>query len=187
MSCVVGVVDRGGVCMGADSAITGGNGISIQGPGTAKLFRAGPLLIGTAGTLLSAQLVRCMVAVELEDEDAAGFLMRVWAPAAAVALKDGGSWKAEPPNDAGCGGEFMVAVGRQLFTVGQDMCVQEEGRGFSAIGSGAMAALGSLYSTEGQPPDDRVRTALAAAAEFCDGVRPPFLREWTGRNLHAVA
>lgn len=186
MSCVVGVVERGGVCMGADSACSG-NTITLHGPASGKVFRSGPFLAAHVGTVIVGQVVRSLDVPDQGTLDIVDYLLREWVPAVRLALKEQDLWKVDPPEGSGHAGEFMLAAQGRLFTVACDMAVTEEARGYAACGSGSQVALGALWATEDLPTEERVRLALQSAADHCEGVRPPFVVEWTGPHLEAAA
>jgi hypothetical protein len=45
---------------------------------------------------------------------------------------------------------------------------------YSACGCGEHYSLGSMASTEGMKPRDRILKALKVAGEFSNGIRPPY-------------
>lgn len=182
MSCVVGVVERGGVCVGADSAHTGSTVYLCES--TNKLFRAGEFVVGFSGAGRALQALRAMEWPEYEGGDVLPWLVREWVPAAQVALLDAGMWSRK---DNGFDGAILIAHGKRLFVVVGNLQVLEDVRGYTAIGCGGDTALGALYATKGQSAEDRVRLALEASVEHNEGVRPPFVIEWTGPHLDVAA
>ncbi len=69
---------------------------------------------------------------------------------------------------------FLIGYRGGLYSIGGDLQVNEFLDGYTAIGSGADFALGSLYASEALGPHERVRCALEAAAHFSGTVREPF-------------
>jgi len=57
----------------------------------------------------------------------------------------------------------MIGLNGKIFSLGSDYSVCGHGEYF-ADGSGVGVALGSLYSTGGKEPEERIRTAILAAA-----------------------
>lgn len=62
-----------------------------------------------------------------------------------------------------------------LYTVEEDFQLGEPACGYDSVGCGSDIAMGSLYSTVGQPPQERLNKALCAAEAFSAGVGAPFL------------
>ena len=70
--------------------------------------------------------------------------------------------------------QLLVATKGRVFRICSHLSVSESATGYDAIGSATPHALGSLASTEGRPPDERVGTALRAAERHHGGVAGPF-------------
>ena len=77
------------------------------------------------------------------------------------------------------GGNFLIGVGNKLFEVQNDYSVLEPASGFTAVGCGEVAAIGSLITTttyySDTNPIDHVKFALEAAEKACCGVQRPFV------------
>lgn len=71
------------------------------------------------------------------------------------------------------GTEILIGTLGRIFLIGSDYSVHEATQPYMAIGSGSLAALGSLFSTEDLSPKNRVIKAVKASAEFSAGVRGP--------------
>jgi ATP-dependent protease HslVU (ClpYQ) peptidase subunit len=67
-------------------------------------------------------------------------------------------------------GEFMLAIHDRLFLIQSDLSILEPENDYSSIGSGSSYALGSLFSTKGLLPIDRLELALSAASHFSPSV-----------------
>ncbi len=186
MTCIVGIETRDGVVMGGDSCTS--DGYSLHSMAGAKVFRVGRYVFGVAGSGRVSDLVR--YAVALPDPPQRGlhrFLVRLVVPLLRKAASKGGHMLIGSPahSDGPGGGDaldsaILVGVRGRLFTIGGDFCVDDHREGYTAAGSGAMVALGSLHSTAGRAPRTRVRMALEAAEAHAEGVRRPF-RIVTGR------
>jgi len=66
-------------------------------------------------------------------------------------------------------GGILIGTRGQIWSYDQGALYQHSDR-YAAIGSGTLAALGSLYSTAGLPPQDRVQIAIRAASAHCPSV-----------------
>jgi ATP-dependent protease HslVU (ClpYQ) peptidase subunit len=184
MTCIAALVDAGDVYIGGDSASVAGHTIAVRSDG--KVFRSGEYLIGFGTSFRMGQLLQHRL--RLPEPPSGGelhtFMVRDFADAVRACLKEGGFAGEEDGSERG--GHFLVGVRGRLFHVGGDYQVAEYASGFAAIGSGEDFALGSLHSTAGQPPLQRVLTALEAAERFAWAVRRPFLIGTTASDEIAV-
>ena len=175
MTAIVGLVHRGAVHIGGDSAGVG-PGWSSTVRADAKVFRTGRYLMGFTDSFRMGQLLRYALdppvpptsPTRLEQHMATAFVDAVRACLSKGGWLTRGAGREE-------GGSFLVGVSGHLFHVQGDFQVAQPADGYAAVGCGQDIALGSLYATAGQLPGRRIRTALEAAAHFSAGVRGPFL------------
>lgn len=172
MTCIVGLVKDGTVWLGGDSAGVGGWDLTIRAD--AKVFTNGPFLMGFTTSFRMGQILRYALDVpdQSHKQDDFAFMVTTFVDAVRGALKRGGYAKKE--NEHESGGQFLVGYKGVLYEIGGDYQVALPTHGFAAVGCGDQVAHGSLYSTMGQPPRDRVVRALEAAEQFSAGVRAPF-------------
>lgn len=184
MTCIVGLVDGDRVWMGGDSA--GVNGLDITVRADTKVFRNDDCLIGFTSSFRMGQLLHYRLEPPPREPDADLFRYMVvdFVDAVRGCLKDGGY--AHRSNEVETGGTFMVGCEGRLFTVQSDYQVGEAVRGYHAIGCGADYALGSLASTAGLCPEERVLKALQCAELFNGGVRAPFTIQSAVHRTHRV-
>lgn len=69
---------------------------------------------------------------------------------------------------------YLLAYRGRVYTMLSDYGVYRSALGYAAVGAGDRYALGSLASTEGKPPRERVEKAMHAAALLCSCVAAPF-------------
>lgn len=171
-TCIVGIVHNGNVWMGCDSMASSEYVKSeMRAP---KIFRSGEMLIGVCGALRVRDVVEFITANERGEgvvNDRA-FLIQNYVPALRSGLKDAGVLDTDE-GDAFDGGMLIGYRGR-LFQLYSDFALMEHERW--AVGSGSEYALGSLFSTSGEP-QKRIKTALQAACEFSPSCGPPFVIE----------
>jgi ATP-dependent protease HslVU (ClpYQ) peptidase subunit len=175
MTCIVGIVDRGRVLMGGDSAVTFDDGMQVAC--ASKLWRAGKFLLGGAGDPGFVGAVRYeMMTPKRRGEDPARFVGRDLVAAMREALAACGFTRS---TDDGCygGGEVLVGYRGALYHVGSDLGFHAIPCGYAAIGSASSVALGALHALRDRPPVERLRAALEAAAEHSAKVRAPFTFE----------
>ncbi len=174
MTCVVGLVERGRVWMGADS-VSGDTGQWIVNTErTPKVFLRDGLLIGFTSSWRMGQLLRWKLQIPQHpaDLDAHEWLATAFVDAVRECLKAGGYAKKE--NEVEQGGTFLVGYRGRLFEILGDYQAAEPAELYTAVGCGRQFALGSLHSTVGHTPVRRVDTALKSAEYFSAYVRGPF-------------
>lgn len=184
MTCVVGIKDKGGVWLGADSATA--TDTHMMHARDRKIFgiKAGTETIGIAiaGSWKFAAVARYHLElpeipkrVDVSDWMHTTF-GEVLSKALGVALNghvESERWKWIH------GGSILVAVRGRLFTVfAVDTVPHEVAEGYAAEGSGELLALGAFHATRDEVPYARMHRALRAAAAHARGVRPPFRVEW---------
>jgi hypothetical protein len=172
MTCIAGLVDNGVVYIGGDSAGVGGSLLSVRTD--QKVFQNGEFIFGFTTSFRMGQLLRYSLnpPKNYENIDINKFMVTKFIESIRKCLKEGGY--ACKNNEIESGGTFLVGYKGRLFKIDSDYQVGEELIGFDACGCGEDIALGSLYSTQGQPPKERILKALEAAERFSAGVRRPF-------------
>lgn len=172
MTCVVGLVSDDGLYMGADSAWGSTDWHEYIKEG--KLFRRGDYLIGCAGSARQAQLLRYSLQIPQFSNGAFHkFMVVTFAKALRDCLDEGGILHKKDGVDS-TAGPVLIGHNKHLYYIGYDLQITEARDPYMVIGCGRDWALGSLCSTDGQPPQDRVLLALKAAAKYSGGVAPPF-------------
>ena len=179
MTCIVGLVDRGTVWLGADSA--GIAGWDLMVVTDEKVFARGEFLIGYTTSFRMGQLLEHSLEVPRRsvDQDVREFMVTVFIDAVRKCLKDGG-W-AEEEKKRESGGCFLVGYAGRLFVISGEYQVLETSDGLNAVGCGAQVALGALHVTRGKPARKRLELALEAAERWNAGVRGPFVIKKLGQ------
>jgi len=175
MTCIVGLVEKGKVYMGGDSAGVHGN--SIESRKDTKIFKNRDFLIGYTSSFRMGQLLRFKLKPQgLKDkEDVYAYMCTNFVEAIRKVFKDGGYNKKEHDQDEG--GDFLVGFKGRLFHIYCDYQVGEQNDNYDATGCGANLALGSLYTSNtmrNKTPNERLKMALEAAGKFNTGVSAPF-------------
>ena len=172
MTCIVGLVHEGVVCIGGDSA--GVAGLSLVVRADEKVFRNGDFLMGFTTSFRMGQLLRYKLYPPRRhpDDRVAKYMVVTFTNAVRECLKAGGY--ASKKDDVESAGTFLVGYQGRLFKIESDYQVGIPEDGYAAVGSGQDIAQGSLFATQGQEPRQRVLTALQAAERFNAGVRGPF-------------
>ncbi len=171
MSVVVAIKDNDKVYIGADSQVTrGGTRTTLKNENNYKVWRvigAPHCLMAHVGNLRDANVVRLMPDLVTDynifrDHIGFKFVVKKVVPdiidelTAAGFLKDG-------KNTEFLESSFLFAYKDQLYMINLDKSVIEI-EDYVAIGSGADQAIGSLLSTEGQNPKERIVKAIKSSA-----------------------
>lgn len=172
MACIVAIIDNGKIWMGGDSA--GIAGQSLTPRKDPKVYIVDDFIFGFTTSFRMGQILgyrfkspKHDTGVSIEEYLNTSFIDHI-----RELFKDCGY--AHISNNTEQGGTFLVGYQGRLFRIESDYQVGENLHPYDAIGCGAEIALGSLYSTSGDP-ESRIKIALGAAETFCTGVRQPFL------------
>jgi ATP-dependent protease HslVU (ClpYQ) peptidase subunit len=179
VTCVVGLVDAGRVWIGADSASSWENDTArIQVARNAKVFRVGPLLVGSCGSGRVQNVFRGLaVPKRPRGLTAFDYIARIVAETTRRAMVDAGTVTREhegAPDMLPDGSCFLIGYRGSLYRLDDDFSVDEPQDEVDAVGSGGPWALPVLELTAGKPPKERILAALKKSARHCWSVRAPF-------------
>lgn len=168
MTCIVGLVDKGNVYIGGDSAGVAGLSISIRAD--EKVFVNGPFIMGFTTSFRMGQLLRYKFSPPQQtiDQDDVEYMVTSFIDAARTCFIDNGF------GDKSNGGTFLVGYREKLYTIDEDFQVGIPANSFDAVGYGRDLALGAMYVSKGLDPVKRITQALEAASYFNAGVVAPF-------------
>lgn len=174
MTCIVGLVDKGNVYMGGDSA--GVAGLSITVRSDEKVFQNGPFLMGFTTSFRMGQLLRYKFdpPKQTVGTDDYQYMVTDFIDAVRKCFSHNGFGNMGDRSN-NVGGTFMVGYNGVLYTVDNDFQVGIPQKGYDSIGCGCDLALGALHATANKSAKDRVEAALEAAAAFSGGVCAPFV------------
>lgn len=176
MTAIVGLVHKGRVWMGGDSAFSTDEEVWIQRD--PKVFRRGDVLIGTCGTARFESVMRYAVDIPRLRK---GADVGQWANVdlayeiRKAHINDGYTVESGAFEIEDC--QALIGAGGELFVLEPDLCAWRPLCGFHAIGSGEGPARTSLHETAKLQPRSRLKRALERAAAETTGVRPPFTYE----------
>lgn len=176
MTCIVGIQHRGKVYVGGDSLGVAHN-YAVRVRDDKKVFTVGNFVIGFTSSYRMGNILQHHLKppkLPTRRKSLTPYMVREFVPHIQElfvkhkygTVKDGQQ----------AGGEFIIGIAGELFTIESDFQVAQSSSGYDAVGSGYQVALGSLYSTEKMKnrPRDRIRMALAASEELTGAVRRPF-------------
>lgn len=180
MTVIVGLVHKGRVHLGGDSAGVAGYQLTIRAD--RKVFRNGPYVFGFTTSFRMGQLLHHALKAPHPSGDLDRFMVTTFVDALRTCLKDGG-W-ARKDSEQEQGGTFLVGIHGRLFTIDSDYQCGEPADGYAAVGCGDELALGALHATAtlGLRPRERLAAALAAADHHSAGVAAPYTYATTRRT-----
>ena len=166
---------NGSIVMGCDTCVSNGYSQSItKAP---KVFIHNKFIIGTSGNIRTANILQhrfrppTMTQGQSEDD----YLFTSFIDHLRTTLRDSGAMSTDEGTDQ-MGATLLLGHDGRLFYIYADFGIVESPMPYGAVGSGAMAALGSFHATSEKNMDAKrqVMTAMEAAAEHACGVRGPF-------------
>jgi len=183
MTAIIGLISktkgRVTIWLGADSALTDDNG-GIVTSKDEKVFTLnnGTVGLAYAGSCRVGQLLRYSLKVpNIPEKRLPRWMSTVFVNTMKECLREGGLLQKKAGADCmGDATSAVVGLRGRLFVINEDFHVMEARKPFTASGSGADLALGSLFTTHKQKgkPRDKVLAALRAAEAFSSSVRRPF-------------
>ena len=171
MTCIVGLVDKGSVYIGGDSAGIAGLSISIRAD--EKVFSNGPFIMGFTTSFRMGQILRYKFdpPQQTVKQDDMTYMVTSFIDAVRQCFANNGFGDKEATR----GGNFLVGYKGKLYNIESDFQVGVPAEAFDAVGCGSDLALGALYASKGKTPEQRITLGLGAAAFFNAGVAAPFL------------
>lgn len=182
MTCVVGLVDRGRIILGADSA--GSIDYQLNVRADSKIFTVNNIIFGICGSFRMRDLLMHHVDIpkynsNQHDSDREYIVTEVIENIRQV-FKDKGLTRTFDDTMEMFDGSFLLGFNGKLYSIEDDYQLAEQLFPFHAVGCGADIALGSLHTTEFMArskrptPIGRLTAALEASERFSAGVRGPF-------------
>jgi ATP-dependent protease HslVU (ClpYQ) peptidase subunit len=173
MTCIVGLIDKNDILIGADSAGVSGYNLSIRTD--EKVFIRDHMIIGFTSSFRMGQLLRYNLNIPEYSHgiDIFEWMVTKFIPAIRECLKSGGY--SEIDKNVECGGYFLIGFKKRLFEISSDFQVGEVKENYNAMGSGKEIALGALYAcSKNIKAEDKIMIALSAAEKFITSVSSPF-------------
>lgn len=174
MTCIVGLVHRGTVWMGADSASTDDSTyICVK---NTKVYHSNKMIVGYTSSWRMGQLLQNSIQFPSHRPgmDDLAYITTVFLDAVLTCFKKKGFAKIE--NNEASGGTFLVGYRGHLYSVNDDFGVEAPIAPYASCGSGQYHANGAMHALTrtNLSPKVKILRALEASAAFNCGVRAPF-------------
>jgi len=172
VTCIVALETPRGVWMGADRAASWTD--TTMTMGVPKIYSNGPAIIADCGDFRTGQLLQYALDIPVHT---LGWDVDRWVAidlmaAIRTALGEHGWDRKDDGVDSAT--SFLLAIQGRCYEIQSDYSFLRNEAGEYAIGSGSFHALGSLHTSRGWKPKDRIHAALEAAAEHVTSVAGPF-------------
>lgn len=178
MTCIVAIKDQGKVYFGADSHLSGKD--YSYAMSSSKLFRNGPFIFGFSGSVRAGKVFQYDLQLPPVDLARLDRYMNSEFVIALMDCADRNRLLIDEEKESNDVADLIVGIHGRLFEVQSHVQAVEHPVDYMAGGSGAKVALGSLYSTRGLPPRQRIKLALESSALYSWGVGRPFKYMSTG-------
>lgn len=171
MTCVVGIVKKEGVFLGADSGAFNEDDLTYNVRKDEKIFQRGEMIIGFCSSFRMGQLLKYRLEIPKQPKNISDleYMSTLFIDAVKTCFEqnDYDDFKEEDCN-------FMVGYKGCLYVIMQDFQVAVHAEGYAAIGSGEAIAVGALYATRDESPEKSIEIALNAAENHSMAVKKPF-------------
>lgn len=177
MTCIVGLVHKNRVYMGADSAGVDGLRLSLRADRKIFTLNDGKIILGFTSSFRMGQILQYQLKITAPDpeSDIDKWIHTEFVESVREVMGKYGFRSKKDERESG--GTFLLGMFGRLFCVYDDFQVAVSQYPFNSCGCGVDIANGSLFSTQGSniDPKRRIILALEAASSFSAGVRKPFV------------
>jgi len=175
VTCIIGVLDGGKVYLGGDSC--GSDGYTYEDCCHSKVFKVGDFVIGGTTSFRMLDLLEYSLTLPegqpFAKADMDKFMRTTFVNAVRKCLKEGGFVRFKDSVEQG--GTFLIGYKDKIWRMQDDFSVISR-FDYDAVGCGAQAAMGSLFTTknENMTTHERIEIAMKAAESVLVGVKGPF-------------
>lgn len=176
MTCIIGLEHENKVYMGCDSLST--DGWTKQTITNRKIFKHGEFIIGVSGYPRFSQVMQYLTPFPKQVEiDDFSFICQYFVESIRETMD---KYKVGNIDDNGANfGDSIALFGYRgkLYLLDSNYQINNFSNGYTAIGTGASVALGSMFALKNLKPKQRILESLKASAHFDVGVSKPFYVE----------
>ena len=173
MTTIVAVQHEDKVTFGADNQVTAGNGRIARHVQMVKISKRGEYIVAGAGEVAACDIAQHLwtppVPTAQDKKDLYHFMIAKVMPSLKSAFKEHEYKWNEIDEDGEVKFTFLIAVGGEVFEIGDDLSVVIDARGYYGIGSGSSYALGALASGR------TIKESLQIASDYDAYTSAPFL------------
>lgn len=177
MTCIVALRQDGKIYIGADSC--GSNSYDYTVREDKKVFKKGNMIFGFTSSFRMGQILQYKLIIPehplgMSDIE---YMSSCFIDEVRKCLRDNGF--AEKDKEVERGGVFLVGYKNNIYKIESDYQVGIRRGNYNTTGNGEDVSLGVMFATEKSTmnPEDRIRLALKASANFKVGVCSPFYIE----------
>lgn len=172
MTCIVAIKDQGKLYFGADSFLNeGDSSYPIRSP---KIFRNESFVFGYCGSVRAGKVFQYDLQLPPVDYHNLDRYMNREFITALMDCAERNRLVIDEDKTSNDVADLIVGIGGRLWEVQSHVQSVEHLTEYLAVGSGSVPALGSLYSTKGLLPRQRLKLALESAAKYNTTVGKPF-------------
>lgn len=166
MTCVVASIENNKCMMGVDSCATAFQQYIVSP--TNKIFKKNEMLIGMCDSYRMMNLMHIFDPPPKSSLDNYTYLIKIFVPTLKKMLEKNGE------NSETL--EMLIGFPDQIFEINNDFSVIQNQPWGASVGSGKMAALGSLFTTKNMDIDhyEKIYLALQSSEATTNTVRDPF-------------
>jgi len=178
MTCIVALIDKNKVYMGADSL---GSNSSMQRTvrKDEKVFIKDEMLFGFTGSFRMGQIIRYSLDIPPRQEGLTDmeYLVKHFITALIDCYEDAGFLQ-KPEGEEVVGGQFLLGYRGNLYDIQEDFQVGIPSLDYEACGCGEDLARGAMFALQltdkKLTPEKKITIALDAATEHSAGVGKPY-------------
>jgi 20S proteasome alpha/beta subunit len=170
VTCIVAIKTKDAIYMGGDSA--GSNFYNTRSRLDPKVFKNGDFVIGYTSSFRMGQILRHGIELTVPKCNPDEYMFSLCND---LVTKLSDLKFAKLSENIATGGIFIIGWKNHLYEVASDFQYIKHRDNYTAIGSGDVYALGSLFSTQDiDDPIKRITIALDAAVKFSPTVSKPY-------------
>lgn len=179
------ISEDGTIYMGGDAAsVDDVDAIRISS--SPKVFQVGEFLIGSTGTKRVTQIAGYVFKPPKHNgEDVESYIVTKFVPALRKVMDKQGGEIDDDEHGKIMNGGCLIGYRGRLFGIDSAYGVLMPALPYHAVGCGDQIGLGAMYAARQATPEEKVKIALEAAAEFDANIRGPFtIKSISAANGH---
>jgi ATP-dependent protease HslVU (ClpYQ) peptidase subunit len=175
MTVIASAISKSGrIFMGGDGVATQDDSVRVGV--NPKVFQRGAFLIGSTGTVRVCQIIEHVFNPPRHESGVSveSYMVGKFVKALRKAMQDHGGEVESNGNGKIMNGRCLVGYRGRLFEIDSAYGVFMPSLPYHAVGCAEQVALGAMYALKNANPEETIKAALEASAEFDCNIRPPF-------------